>query len=77
MNDQIKKTAFETSAGTDEKQPLINSNYIIPEIYYICNLIFFSFFGRILAEDSPTVWGEMSAKSRQRGTCPVGPQSIF
>lgn len=26
MNEKIKKTALETSAGTDEKQSLINSN---------------------------------------------------
>jgi RecA-family ATPase len=31
MNEQKEKTAFETSAGTDEKQPLINSNISINE----------------------------------------------
>lgn len=31
MNEKIKKTALETSAGTDEKQSLINSNNIITD----------------------------------------------
>lgn len=39
MNEQIKKTAFESSAGTDEKQPLINSTNIITEKQDICNPI--------------------------------------
>lgn len=37
MNEQIKKTAFETSAGTDEKQSLINSNNIITDEDDFCN----------------------------------------
>lgn len=57
MNNQTKKTAFETSAGTDEKQPLINSIYIILEIYYICNSMFFAFFGLCLVEYSPPQCG--------------------
>lgn len=37
MNEKIKKTAFETSAGTDEKQSLINSNNIITDEDDFCN----------------------------------------
>ena len=36
-NGQIKKTAFDSSAATDEKQPLINSTNIITEKDSICN----------------------------------------
>ena len=37
MNEKIKKTAFETSGGTDEKQSLINSNNIITDEDDFCN----------------------------------------
>ncbi len=37
MNEKIKKTALETSAGTDEKQSLINSNNIITDEDDFCN----------------------------------------
>ena len=36
-NGQIKKTAFDSSAATDEKQPLITSTNIITEKDSICN----------------------------------------
>lgn len=39
QNEQQKKTAFESSAGTDEKQPLINSTNSITEKEDICNPI--------------------------------------
>lgn len=45
MSNQRKKTAFETSAGTDEKQPLCNSNNSITETHCICNLIFYASLG--------------------------------
>lgn len=37
QNEQQKKTAFESSAATDEKQPLINSTNSITEKEDICN----------------------------------------
>lgn len=37
QNEQQKKTAFESSAATDEKQPLINSTNSITENTDICN----------------------------------------
>ena len=37
QNEQQKKTAFESSAATDEKQPLINSNNIITDEDDFCN----------------------------------------